>query len=83
MRLPRDISGIELAKKLEKYGYRITRQSGSHLRLTTQKNGEHHITIPQHKDLRVGTLKAILVDIADHLGLDYDEITRDLFGNLK
>ena len=35
MRLPRDLSGIELDVKLEKYGYQITRQTGSHMRLTT------------------------------------------------
>ena len=66
MRLPRDISGNELAVKLEKYGYRITRQSGSHLRLTTIENGEHHITIPIHKDLPVGLLSSILSNVSDH-----------------
>lgn len=79
MRLPRDISGIELTKKLNQYGYRITRQTGSHLRLTTQLNGEHHIIIPQHKDLRLGTLSAILTDIAEHLGISKDEIIGELF----
>jgi predicted RNA binding protein YcfA (HicA-like mRNA interferase family) len=39
MRLPRDISGLDLAKKLEVYGYRITRQTGSHMRLSTQERG--------------------------------------------
>jgi predicted RNA binding protein YcfA (HicA-like mRNA interferase family) len=39
MRLPRDISGIDLATKLEIYGYQITRQTGSHFRLTTFENG--------------------------------------------
>jgi len=34
MKLPRDISGNELAALLQKFGYKITRQSGSHLRLT-------------------------------------------------
>jgi len=80
MRLPRDLSGIELARKLEKYGYRITRQTGSHLRLTTLVNGEHHITIPQHTDLRVGTLHGILTDVADHLDIHRDELIQDLFG---
>jgi predicted RNA binding protein YcfA (HicA-like mRNA interferase family) len=37
MKLPRDITGIELAKRLEILGYQITRQTGSHLRLTTQQ----------------------------------------------
>jgi predicted RNA binding protein YcfA (HicA-like mRNA interferase family) len=80
MRLPRDLSGIDLAKRLEHYGYRITRQTGSHLRLTTQLNGEHHITIPQHKDLRVGTLSAILTDVAEHLGIPRDQVITELFG---
>lgn len=56
MRVPRDVSGSELAKKLKRYGYRVTRQTASHLRLTTEQGGEHHITIPAHKELRVGTL---------------------------
>ena len=81
MRLPRDLGCIELAKKLEKYGYQITRQTGSHIRLTTQVKGEHHITIPQHKEIRVGTLKAILVDVADHFGIDQQELMDTLFGN--
>lgn len=45
MKLPRDIGGEELAKLLKKYGYQTTRQTGSHLRLTTGIKEEHHITI--------------------------------------
>ena len=54
MRLPRDVSGDGMAKKLEKYGYRITRQTGSHLRLTTLSDGERHITNSVDKELRGG-----------------------------
>ena len=39
MRLPRDLSGNDLAQALHKLGYSITRQTGSHLRLTTQEHG--------------------------------------------
>jgi predicted RNA binding protein YcfA (HicA-like mRNA interferase family) len=60
MRLPRDVSGQELAQALQVLGYRVTRQTGSHLRVTTQDHGEHHLTIPRHTSLRVGTLSAIL-----------------------
>jgi predicted RNA binding protein YcfA (HicA-like mRNA interferase family) len=81
MRIPRDVSGTELASKLEKYGYLITRQTGSHLRLTTTINGEHHITIPRHKELRLGTLSAILTDVADHLSKSRQSIIEELFGN--
>jgi len=48
MRLPRDLSGSDLAQSLRKLGYSITRQTGSHLRLTTHEHGEHHLTVPQH-----------------------------------
>ena len=37
MKLPRDISSQELGRALRKLGYGITRQSGSHLRLTTDE----------------------------------------------
>jgi len=78
-RLPRDVSGIELARLLEKYGYQITRQTGSHIRLTTQMNGEHHVTLPVHKELRVGTLNAVLTDVADHLGMERNEVVAALY----
>jgi predicted RNA binding protein YcfA (HicA-like mRNA interferase family) len=48
MRLPRDVDGRQLAILLRRYGYDVTRQTGSHNRLTTQLGGEHHITIPAH-----------------------------------
>ncbi|MGH7267429.1 MAG: type II toxin-antitoxin system HicA family toxin [Candidatus Rokuibacteriota bacterium] len=56
MRLPRDVSGDDLARALADLGYHTTRQTGSHLRLTTLERGEHHITTPRHAALRVGTL---------------------------
>ncbi len=79
MRIPRDISGAMLVKLLEAFDYEVTRQSGSHMRLTTQRNGEHSITVPYHNPLRVGTLSAILVDIASHFGLTKDELMQRLF----
>ena len=54
-KLPRDVSGTKLASLLRKYGYEITRQTGSHIRPTSRYTGEeHNITIPAHatkKDL--------------------------------
>jgi predicted RNA binding protein YcfA (HicA-like mRNA interferase family) len=66
MKTPRDISGTELAKALRKLGYIITRQTGSHLRVTTQENGEHHEVIPNHSPIKLGTLKSILRNVATH-----------------
>ena len=56
MKLPRDVSGVELGRALGVLGYTVTRQNGSHMRLTTTVRGEHHITIPRHDPLRLGTL---------------------------
>jgi hypothetical protein len=40
------------------------------MRLTTDEAGEHHVTIPRHSPLRVGTLASILDDVATHFGLN-------------
>ena len=79
MRLPRDVSGDELAKRLKKFGYHKSRQTGNHIRLTTFHRGEHHITIPRHKPLRIGTLSNILKDVAEHLEISKDELLRRLW----
>jgi len=80
VKLPRDLSGVELAKALKKAGYEVTCQSGSHIRLTTQSPTQHHVTIPAHDPLRVGTLSAILGDVASHLQISRDDLVRRLFG---
>ncbi|WP_141610019.1 type II toxin-antitoxin system HicA family toxin [Litorilinea aerophila] len=80
MRLPRDLSGDELVLRLEKFGYHITRQRGSHIRLSrVTHEGTHHLTIPRHNPLRVGTLNGILNDVASHLGMSKDELLAQLF----
>ncbi|HTW94234.1 MAG TPA: type II toxin-antitoxin system HicA family toxin [Tepidisphaeraceae bacterium] len=79
MKLPRDLSGQDLARALAKYGYRVTRQKGSHMRLTTLHLGEHHITIPTHDALRPGTLTGILDMVAAHLEISRQELQSALF----
>jgi len=79
LRLPRDISGDELARRLGRLGYSITRHSGSHMRLTTSAPAQHHITIPRHAALRVGMLASILDDVAAHLEISREELRARLF----
>ena len=79
MKLPRDLSGAELVKALARVGYKVTRQSGSHFRLTTDQPSQHHVTVPAHDRLKIGTLAAVLGDVAAHLKLDRDELLRRLF----
>lgn len=80
MKIPRDLTGSDLIKKLKKYGYTTTRQSGSHIRVATDRNGQHHVTIPNHNPLKLGTLSAILADISAHLNMSRDELLKELFG---
>lgn len=79
MKLPRDVSGDELAKRLRAFGYQITRQAGSHFRLTTIEGGEHHVTIPRHDPLKLGTLAGILGDVAAHFQLTREEVIARVF----
>jgi predicted RNA binding protein YcfA (HicA-like mRNA interferase family) len=80
VRLPRDISGTEFIRRLKKLNYIPTRQTGSHVRLTYASIPQHHITVPLHDSLRVGTLSAIIGDIAVHQNVDKAKIIERLFG---
>ena len=79
MRLPRDLSGAELIKRLGKLGYIQTRQAGSHVRLTTALPTKHHVTVPLHSPLRVGTLASILASIAAHHGMTQEQLISRLY----
>jgi predicted RNA binding protein YcfA (HicA-like mRNA interferase family) len=79
LRLPRDLSGEDLARRLGRVGYTVTRQTGSHMRLSTSKPHDHHITIPRHDALRVGTLASILDDVAAHLEITRDDLLSRIF----
>jgi predicted RNA binding protein YcfA (HicA-like mRNA interferase family) len=80
LRLPRDLSGHELIRLLERYGYKRTRQVGSHIRLQSSFRGfPHHITIPDHDSLRLGTLNSILSEVADYLGKERSELAQEMF----
>ena len=79
MKLPRNLNCKDLIKSAEKLGYVATRQVGSHIRLTTQQNGQHHITIPNHNPIRIGTLSSILGDIAEHFKTSKEEMISLLF----
>jgi predicted RNA binding protein YcfA (HicA-like mRNA interferase family) len=81
MKIPRDLGGEELARLLGKYGYKITRQTGSHMRLTSSFKGiEHYTTIPRHISLKVGTTSNILKDVASYLEIEKEQLIKSLFG---
>lgn len=79
MKLPRDLSGKDLIKALSRLNYEVTRQTGSHVRLITQRHGEHNITIPAHDPIKVGTLNSILKGVGEHHSLSRNELINLLF----
>lgn len=80
MRLPRDLSGHDLVRLLRRYAYHPTRQVGSHIRLESKLRGAtHHVTIPDHDNVRVGTLNSILTNVADYLKMDRSQLAKELF----
>lgn len=78
MKTPRDLTGVELAKALKVLGYNITRQNGSHIRVTTLHNGEHHEVVPNHSPIKIGTLRSILRNIAQHHQISTAELMERL-----
>jgi predicted RNA binding protein YcfA (HicA-like mRNA interferase family) len=81
LKLPRDLSGEQLSRLLHVFGYVVARQTGSHMRVTTSLKGpEHHITIPRHKYLKIGTLSAVLGEVAQYLEMTREDLAEALFG---
>ncbi len=82
MRLPRDLSGDEVVRLLVRhFEYQIIRTRGSHVtvRRETSSDPSHSVTVPQHRNLKVGTLDAIVSDVAMDLGLPKAEVRDTLF----
>ena len=78
MKLPRDCSGAQLVKALRRFKYQQVRQTGSHIIMTTQQGDQHHVTIPNHRIIKIGTLSDILKDIAGHQKMTVEELLSKL-----
>jgi predicted RNA binding protein YcfA (HicA-like mRNA interferase family) len=63
-----------------KIGYEVSRQKGSHIRLTCNSPKVHHITIPNHDPIKVGTLATILSDIAAFRNQGKESLISEIFG---
>ena len=79
MKLPRGLTGAELVRNLQRLRYTVTRQTGSHIRLTCAQPFEHHFTVPNHDPLRVGTLSSILNEVAAAHTLTREQLIGKLF----
>jgi len=78
VKIPRDCNGAELVRALRRLGYETQRQTGSHIQLTTRRCGEHHVSVPNHRPLKVGLLHDVLKDVAQHHGMTVEELVREL-----
>ncbi|MFZ7121278.1 MAG: type II toxin-antitoxin system HicA family toxin [Eubacteriaceae bacterium] len=80
-KIPRDITGKELIKILDKLGYKEVRRTSSHIRLSANISNKsiHHITIPDHNPIKIGTLNNILSDIADNFKIEKKTLIEKLF----
>ena len=76
MKLPRDLSGANLIQALKRLGYRQTRQTGSHVRMTVSVPREGHLTVPLTKALPAGTLAALVKDAAFQLETTVEDTLR-------
>ena len=54
------VSGRELVKALEKAGYELDRQRGSHMILRQKVPPFRRITVPDHREVAKGTLRAVI-----------------------
>jgi predicted RNA binding protein YcfA (HicA-like mRNA interferase family) len=78
MKLPRDVSGERLIRALEKLGYELLRQKGSHTRLRHNGPPAHLVTVPGHSRLKTGTLHSILQEVAKMRSITVDSIAEML-----
>jgi len=79
MKLPRDASGRDVVKALcRDWGYREVHQVGSHIILQTDSPSPHRLSVPDHSPVRAGTLNAIVRAVAQHKGIDRQDVLRTL-----
>ena len=78
MKLPRGLSADRVIRALERLGYDVIRQKGSHVRLRHEGPPAHTITVPLHNPLKIGTLHGILSEVAQMRSVTIESIA-DLF----
>jgi predicted RNA binding protein YcfA (HicA-like mRNA interferase family) len=57
VKLPRDVSGADAVRALQRLGFVVTRQVGSHIRMAKDAA---RVTVPNHKTILPKTLQNIL-----------------------
>ncbi len=70
-KIPTDLSGRDLVRALQKVGFIVKRQRGSHIILRRTEPAVR-VVVPDHKALRIGTLRSIL----SNAGLTVDDLLK-------
>ena len=68
----RRLSGAEVVRVLESFGFVVTSQRGSHakLRRVTEDGEKQTLTVPMHRELDTGTLRAMVRQASRYIALD-------------
>ncbi len=74
MKLPRGVSGDRLVRALQRLGYEVLRQKGSHVRLRHPEPPIHVVTVPLHDSLKTGTLHDILSEVAQRRSVSMESL---------
>lgn len=66
------LSGKEVLKALSKIGYKPDHQTGSHVILRQEQEPYRRLTVPNHREIAKGTMRAII----RQAGLTVEEFTK-------
>ena len=67
------LSGREVVRRFEKFGWQVTRQRGSHI-ILVKEGARATLSVPDHKEVARGTLRSLL----RAAGLTVEEFVRDI-----
>jgi predicted RNA binding protein YcfA (HicA-like mRNA interferase family) len=73
-RRPRDVSGVELVKRLARVGFMHTRTEGSHAVCIAREQGKLGVYVPLHRNVAIGTMHNILRRVASYLEVSMGEL---------
>jgi predicted RNA binding protein YcfA (HicA-like mRNA interferase family) len=78
MKLPRGVPAERVIRALERHGYDVIRQKGSHVRLRHEGPPVHTITVPLHNPLKSGTLHGILSEVARMRSVSIESLAQSI-----
>jgi predicted RNA binding protein YcfA (HicA-like mRNA interferase family) len=68
---PKRLSGAEVVKILEQFGFAVERQRGSHITLVRERNGQRQaLLISNHKELKTGAVVGIFKQASRYVSED-------------